>query len=210
MYKANLTPKPYASPAQCVIDQPDTLENIAKKEKKNFKKLSKREKKIENICEILNLSETELLNCKHSTHITRTCRAVTKSLYPDIDTQAEKCLKSLPREQIRAIIEYAKLVHPCERQTSISKLKNTIGNTEYFQSEAKKWKVYMAAASIKNTVEQIEPMEMITEEENMSLPISRRSPNGPAGALPAPLYLSEFPEIFDEWLPEPSRSISYT
>ncbi|CAF3943825.1 unnamed protein product, partial [Rotaria sordida] len=128
MYKANLAPKPYASPAQCGIDQPDTLENTAKKEKKNFKKLSKRQKQIEKICEILNLSETELLNCKHSTHITRTCRAVTKRLYPDIDTQVKKCLKSLPPEQIRAIIEYAKLVHPCQRQTSITKLKNTIGN----------------------------------------------------------------------------------
>ncbi|CAF0970005.1 unnamed protein product [Rotaria sordida] len=105
MYKANLAPKPYASPAQCGIDQPDTLENTAKKEKKNFKKLSKRQKQIEKICEILNLSETELLNCKHSTHITRTCRAVTKRLYPDIDTQVKKCLKSLPPEQIRAIIE---------------------------------------------------------------------------------------------------------
>ncbi|CAF1383255.1 unnamed protein product [Rotaria sordida] len=45
-------------------------------------------------------------------------------------------------------------------------------------------------------------MEIISEE-NQSLAIARPSPTGLAGP-PAPLYLSDFSEIFDEWLPEPT------
>jgi hypothetical protein len=68
--------------------------------------------------------------------------------------------------------------------------------------EAEKWKVYMTAASSTRTVEQIEPMEIIIEE-NDDLPIARPSPTDPAGH-PAPLDFSDFSGIFDEWLPAPT------
>ncbi|CAF4270305.1 unnamed protein product [Rotaria sp. Silwood2] len=61
----------------------------------------------------------------------------------------------------------------------------------------------MTAAANKQTVEQIEPMETIIEENNNNeLPIARPSPTGLARP-PTTLDFSDFPEIFDEWLPEP-------
>ncbi|CAF1503377.1 unnamed protein product, partial [Rotaria sordida] len=81
-------------------------------------------------------------------------------------------------------------------------LSNLHFQAEYFKSEADKWKIYMIAAKKKNkTIQQIEPMEIIIEENN-SLPIPRPSPTGLAGP-PALLDFTDLAEIFDEWLPEP-------
>ena len=44
-------------------------------------------------------------------------------------------------------------------------------------------------------------IETIIVDDN-SLPMARPSPNG-LGGPPAPFDLSDFPELFDEWLPEP-------
>lgn len=59
----------------------------------------------------------------------------------------------------------------------------------------------MIAASNKKTVERREPMEIIIEE-NEGLPIPRPSPIGLV-KHPAPLDFSDYPELFDEWLPSP-------
>ncbi|CAF4676078.1 unnamed protein product, partial [Rotaria sp. Silwood2] len=65
-----------------------------------------------------------------------------------------------------------------EKKEDIFLLSNIHFQTEYFQSEAEKWKIYMTAAANKQTVEQIEPMETIIEENNNELPIARPSPTG--------------------------------
>ncbi|CAF4044511.1 unnamed protein product, partial [Rotaria sordida] len=81
-------------------------------------------------------------------------------------------------------------------------LSNLHFQAEYFKSEAEKWKIYMIAAKKNNkTIQQIEPMEIIIEENN-SLPIPRPSPTG-LGGPPVPLDFTDPAEIFDEWLPEP-------
>jgi hypothetical protein len=60
-----------------------------------------------------------------------------------------------------------------------------------------------AAANNKDKiVENIEPMEIIIEENN-NLPIARPSPAGFAGR-PAPLDFTDLDEMFDEWLPAPT------
>lgn len=85
-------------------------------------------------------------------------------------------------------------------------LSNLHFQTEYFKSEADKWKVYMTAANNNKNkkIDQIEPMEIIIEEENNnSIPIARPSIEHQIEP-PAPLDFTEFPEIFDEWLPEPA------
>ncbi|CAF4967286.1 unnamed protein product, partial [Rotaria sp. Silwood1] len=82
-------------------------------------------------------------------------------------------------------------------------LSNLHYQTEYFKSEADKWKIYMIAAKKKNkTIQQIEPMEIIIEENN-SLPIARPSPTGLV-CPPALLDFTDLAEMFDEWLPEPT------
>jgi hypothetical protein len=68
--------------------------------------------------------------------------------------------------------------------------------------EAEKWKVYMTVASSTRTVEQIEPMGIIIEE-NDDLPIAKPSSTGPLGH-PAPLDFSDFSGIFDERLRAPT------
>ncbi|CAF2868607.1 unnamed protein product [Rotaria sp. Silwood2] len=88
-----------------------------------------------------------------------------------------------------------------EKKEDIFLLSNIHFQKEYFQSEAEKWKISMTAATTKQTVEQIEPMETIIEENNNELPIARPSPTGLARP-PTTLDFSDFPEIFDEWLPE--------
>ena len=82
-------------------------------------------------------------------------------------------------------------------------LSNLHFQTEYFKTEAEKWKIYMTAAKkTDKTIQQIEPMDIIIEE-NDSLPIARPSPTGLAGP-PAPLDFTDLAEMFDEWLPEPT------
>ena len=84
-------------------------------------------------------------------------------------------------------------------------LSNTYFQTEYFKTEAEKWKIYMiAATNKKNKIleQQTEPMEIIIEE-NKSLLVARPPPTGLVD-LPAPLDFTDLAEIFDEWLPEPT------
>ncbi len=89
------------------------------------------------------------------------------------------------------------------KKEDIFHLSNMHFQTEYFRSEAEKWKIYMKVANRNNEVdEQIEPMEIMIEDNN-SLPIARPSPYGPIGP-PAPLDFSDFGDIFDEWLPAPT------
>jgi len=90
-----------------------------------------------------------------------------------------------------------------EKKEDIFLLSNIHFQTEYFRSEANKWKVYMAAASTKKTVGQTEPMEVVIEENEEDIPVPRPSPTG-LTEHPAPLDFSDCPEIFDEWLPSPT------
>ncbi|CAF1341632.1 unnamed protein product [Rotaria sordida] len=89
-----------------------------------------------------------------------------------------------------------------DKKEDIFLLSNIHFQTEYFQLEAEKWKIYMTAAANKQTVEQIEPMETIIEDNDNELPIARPSPTGLARP-PTTLDFSDYPEIFDEWLSEP-------
>ncbi|CAF4324798.1 unnamed protein product [Rotaria sp. Silwood2] len=100
---------------------------------------------------------------------------------------------------------FRKIVIPAELESekeNIFLLSNLHFQTEYFQLESKKWKVYMTSAA--NKTQTVEQMETVIEEENNSLPIARPSPIGLTGP-PAPLDFTEFEEeFFEEWLPEPT------
>ena len=90
------------------------------------------------------------------------------------------------------------------KKEDIFQLSNIHFQTEYFRLEAEKWETYVVAATNKKQTsieERVEAMETIIEESH-SLPIARPSSTGLADP-PAPLDLSDFAEIFDEWLPEP-------
>ncbi|CAF4700341.1 unnamed protein product, partial [Rotaria sp. Silwood2] len=69
---------------------------------------------------------------------------------------------------------FRKIVIPAELQSekeNIFLLSNLHFQTEYFQLESKKWKVYMTSAA--NKTQTVEQMETVIEEENNSLPIAR-------------------------------------
>ncbi|CAM4982626.1 unnamed protein product [Rotaria socialis] len=102
---------------------------------------------------------------------------------------------------------FRKIIIPTElekEKENIFLLSNLHYETEYFKSESEKWKIYLTAAA-RNKMQSNKDtnhIETIIIDNDNSLPIARPSPNGLAG-LPAPLDLSEFSEMFDEWLPEP-------
>ncbi|CAF4876354.1 unnamed protein product, partial [Rotaria sp. Silwood1] len=100
---------------------------------------------------------------------------------------------------------YRKIEIPNElenKKEDIFHLTNIHFKAEYLRLEATKWKTYVIAASNKRqSKERKDHMKTIIEINN-SLPIARPSPTGLAGP-PAPLDLSDFAELFDEWLPDP-------
>ncbi|CAF3593858.1 unnamed protein product [Rotaria socialis] len=65
--------------------------------------------------------------------------------------------------------------------------------------ESEKWNIYKTVAMNKKKV--IELMETIVEDNGNNLPIMRPLPSGLA-ERPALLDFTDYPEIFDEWLPE--------
>ena len=87
-------------------------------------------------------------------------------------------------------------------------LSNMHFHAEYFKTEAGKWKIYMTTANGKNNnknenIKQVEPMEIIVEENNNSLPVPRPSIQNLADP-PVPLAFTDLDEFFDEWLPQPT------
>ncbi|CAF3363065.1 unnamed protein product [Rotaria sp. Silwood2] len=97
---------------------------------------------------------------------------------------------------------FRKITIPIEienKKEDIYRLSNIHYQTEYFKLESEKWKVYMIAANEKKQIEQIDTIMEINE----SLPVARPSPTGLARP-PASLDITEFAELFDEWLPEPT------
>ncbi|CAF3137656.1 unnamed protein product [Rotaria sp. Silwood2] len=88
------------------------------------------------------------------------------------------------------------------KKEDIFHLTNMHFKTEYLRLEAAKWKTYVIAASNKRQSKERKDHMKTIIEINESLPIARSSPTGLSGQ-PAPLDLSEFAELFDEWLPEP-------
>ncbi|UJR06538.1 hypothetical protein I4U23_010821 [Adineta vaga] len=53
------------------------------------------DQKITKICRRLKMSNKQLKECKHDTDITKTCRLITKFLYPDIRVQARMSIKKM-------------------------------------------------------------------------------------------------------------------
>ena len=59
--------------------------------------------KLENICARLEISENELKSCEHDTDITKTCRQITKYIYPDVHARAKMLVSSMRAEQLQAV-----------------------------------------------------------------------------------------------------------
>ncbi|CAF1527560.1 unnamed protein product, partial [Rotaria sordida] len=122
---------------------------------------------------------------------------------PSIQHKSNHC-KTFTR-QSKHITNHAIQQHQENNNYQMNKqnIYQTSTETSNYIPKTEKGRVYtVAAANKKQTLKQVEQMEIISEE-NQSLSIARPSPTGLAGP-PAPLYLSDFSEIFDEWLPEPT------
>ena len=49
------------------------------------------------------MSENELKSCEHDTDITKTCRQITKYIYPDVHARAKMLVSSMRAEQLQAV-----------------------------------------------------------------------------------------------------------
>ncbi|CAF1471116.1 unnamed protein product [Rotaria sordida] len=134
-YQKNWIPKPKGDAASYLIELGQSLSNDTdckekqkqkqKQNKNNNKKIKK--KTIKRICITLNLTKAQLKESKHHSDITKTCRTITKLIYPDVSTCAEMLVSTTPTQILHAIHEYVKLVHH-QPKVSIHKLNNAIGN----------------------------------------------------------------------------------
>ncbi len=104
-----------------------------------------KDKKIEQLAKVLSLKDVVLKNCKNK-NITKTCRKVIETMYPNRKSRAKKRISKmcpLEKEAIHRnyrirdynfIInfeyfpEFPKLMHPTESNTPTYVLNNAIGN----------------------------------------------------------------------------------
>ncbi|CAF3303572.1 unnamed protein product [Rotaria socialis] len=141
MYKNNWMPRPTGPTASYFIDVGKILSgasiNNDVEEDKGEKLLS--------ICRTLEMTEKQLLSCEHKTDITKTCRQIAKFIYPDPKERAETLVSIMSSEKLKAIQEYAKMVHPAQAKTSNSILNNAIENV--FAAEKRKMEIEEAMKS---------------------------------------------------------------
>ena len=76
---------------------------MKKKQKKKKRKKKKKKKKIREISIVLNLNDVQLGECKDRSDITKTCRNITRVLYPRVQTRTKKPVSSMPSKTIQAI-----------------------------------------------------------------------------------------------------------
>ncbi|CAF1365867.1 unnamed protein product [Rotaria sordida] len=129
-------PKPTGSEAQASSKFTQSVDGISTNSIKTMEKKSKRKRKQEKIRCRLKLTKKQLKECKHDTDIRKTCRAITKCLYPDIHIQASMSISRMSNQQKTDIREYAKMLHPDQRHVKRHVLHNAIGNV--FASQKQK------------------------------------------------------------------------
>jgi hypothetical protein len=83
-------------------NQQKQTEEQKKKEEIKKKKQIKKKREIKHIRKILGLTSTELMNCK-ADRITKTCRQITKTIYPDHQSLANEYVSTMSLEKINAI-----------------------------------------------------------------------------------------------------------
>ncbi|CAF4062264.1 unnamed protein product [Rotaria sordida] len=135
-YKSQWMPKPTSSEAQASSKFTQSVDVISTNSIKTMEKKSKRKRKQEKIRRRLKLTKKQLKECKHDIDIRRTCRAITKCLYPDIHIQASMSISRMSNQQKSDIREYAKMLHPDQRHGKRHFLHNAIGNV--FASQKQK------------------------------------------------------------------------
>lgn len=61
------------------------------------------QKKQKRICSALNLTKRQLRSAHHPTDITKTCRSITKLIYPDVSARVQMLTSLMPNETLAAI-----------------------------------------------------------------------------------------------------------
>ncbi|CAF4792179.1 unnamed protein product [Rotaria sp. Silwood1] len=129
-YKKHWIRKSTGDIAAYLLELGTTLSHdLHSKQQQKNKKMKKKNKKdkIEYIARVLNVNPDELYFSKHKTDITKTCRAVTKLIYPDRSQRATTQITDLPIHKRRAIHEYCRFVHR-QPDAPTRSLDNTISN----------------------------------------------------------------------------------
>ncbi|CAF1517317.1 unnamed protein product [Adineta ricciae] len=76
----------------------------------------------------LNLSIKQLRECKENNDIRKTCRSITKCLYPDVHIRASMTILKMSNQLKKDIRDYAKILHPDQSDAQKHFLHNAIGN----------------------------------------------------------------------------------
>ncbi|CAF3225791.1 unnamed protein product [Rotaria sp. Silwood2] len=140
IYKTQWMPRPTGDALAYFIETYKILSHDSNNTKEDKQK---EEKKLKEICNVLNTNEKNLIACKDATSITKTCRKIVKHIYPDTDQRAEMLVSLIPDEKLTAVQELVKLMHPEQSNTSNFILNNAIGNvfaSEKGKKEPKKMK----------------------------------------------------------------------
>ncbi|CAF1528454.1 unnamed protein product [Adineta ricciae] len=95
-YKSQLMHKYLGSDAQVASKYTQTDDIIPAKLKK---KKCKGKEELKQICRRLNLNMNQVEQCKQSEDIAKTCRSITKCLYPDLDVRSTMTILKMPAEE---------------------------------------------------------------------------------------------------------------
>ncbi|CAF2139414.1 unnamed protein product [Rotaria magnacalcarata] len=93
-------------------------------------------KKLEDITLILKMSDTALKSCERDTDITKTCRQIVKYIYRDPQIRSRMLVSTMDVDILKAIQDYARMIHPLQAKTHNSVLNNAVGNV--FATEKRK------------------------------------------------------------------------
>ncbi|CAF1091203.1 unnamed protein product [Rotaria sordida] len=129
-------PKPSGAAASYFIDVTKMLSNISNNEEQGKTGGSETKEKLNQIGQVLNLSNIQLKGCEHPTDITKSCRGIIKHLYPDFEARTKMLISLLPIEKLHGICNYIKIIHPSQCSISTHTLNNAIGNV--FSAKRKK------------------------------------------------------------------------
>ncbi|CAF1346167.1 unnamed protein product [Adineta ricciae] len=110
--------------SQCCSKSTQTDDVIPKPSLKKDQLKAKKKK----IARRLNLSIKQLRECKENNDIRKTCRSITKCLYPDVHIRASMTILKMSNQLKKDIRDYAKILHPDQSDAQKHFLHNAIGN----------------------------------------------------------------------------------
>ena len=91
--------RPTGSAAAYIVEIGKILSGVSNEENLDEDK----GERLENICLLLGITESELKSCEHDTDITKTCRQIIKHIYPNANERAKMLVSSMDPDRLQAV-----------------------------------------------------------------------------------------------------------